>query len=36
MNREDPLAAVRGIVFAVPVSIALWVVILLVVGLFHG
>jgi hypothetical protein len=32
MNREDPLHAVRGIVFAVPVSIALWVVILLVVG----
>jgi hypothetical protein len=30
--REDPLHAVRGIVFAVPVSIALWVVILLVVG----
>jgi nitrogen fixation-related uncharacterized protein len=32
MNREDPLHAVRGIVFAVPVSIALWVVILLAVG----
>jgi hypothetical protein len=32
MNREDPLHAVRGIVFAVPVSIALWVVILLVAG----
>jgi hypothetical protein len=30
--REDPLHAVRGIVFALPVSIALWVVILLVVG----
>jgi hypothetical protein len=36
MNREDPLHAVRGIVFAVPVSIALWVVILLIAGLFHG
>jgi hypothetical protein len=34
--REDPLHAVRGIVFAVPASIALWVVILLVAGLFHG
>jgi hypothetical protein len=32
MNREDPLHAVRGIVFAVPVSIAFWVVILLVAG----
>jgi hypothetical protein len=32
MNREDPLHAVRGIVFAVPASIALWVVILLAVG----
>jgi hypothetical protein len=30
--REDPLHAVRGIVFALPVSIALWVVILLAVG----
>ncbi len=36
MNHEDPLNAIRGIVFAVPVSIALWVVILLIVGLFHG
>ena len=33
MNREDPLAAIKGIVFAVPVSIALWVAILLLVGL---
>jgi hypothetical protein len=33
---EDPLAAVRGIVFAVPVSIALWCVILLIAGLAHG
>jgi uncharacterized membrane protein len=32
MNREDPLDGIRGIVFAVPVSIALWVVILLVAG----
>jgi hypothetical protein len=32
MNREDPLHAVRGIVFAVPASIALWVVILLAAG----
>ncbi len=36
MNHEDPLNAIRGIVFAVPVSIALWVVILLIAGLFHG
>jgi hypothetical protein len=32
-NHEDPIACVRGIVFAVPVSIALWVAILLMVGL---
>jgi hypothetical protein len=32
MNREDPLDGIRGIVFALPVSIALWVVILLAVG----
>jgi len=36
MNHEDPLAAIRGIVFAVPVSIALWVMIFLIVGLAHG
>jgi hypothetical protein len=30
--REDPLDGIRGIVFAVPASIALWVVILLAVG----
>ena len=33
MNREDPLAAIKGIVFAVPVSIALWTALLLMVGL---
>jgi hypothetical protein len=36
MNREDPLAGIRGIVWATPVSIALWCAILLLVGLFHG
>jgi hypothetical protein len=36
MNHEDPLAAIRGIVWAMPVSIALWVMIFLIVGLFHG
>jgi hypothetical protein len=36
MNREDPLHAVRGIVWAMPVSIALWVMIFLIVGLAHG
>lgn len=34
--REDPIHAVRGIVWATPISIALWVVILLIAGLFHG
>jgi hypothetical protein len=32
-EQDDPIACVRGIVFAVPVSIALWVAILLLVGL---
>jgi hypothetical protein len=32
MNREDPLDGIRGIVFAVPASIAFWVIILLAVG----
>ena len=32
-DREDPIACVRGIVFALPVSIALWTAILLLVGL---
>jgi hypothetical protein len=36
MNREDPLAGIRGIVWATPISIALWVVILLIVGLANG
>ena len=31
MNDDDPLAAVRGIVWAVPVSLALWCVIVLIV-----
>lgn len=34
--REDPLHAIRGIVWAMPISVALWVVILLIAGLFHG
>ena len=34
--REDPLHAVRGIVWAMPISIALWVMIFLIVGLAHG
>ena len=33
---EDPLHAIRGIVWATPMSIALWVVIFLIVGLAHG
>jgi hypothetical protein len=35
MNSDDPLHAVRGIVWALPVSIALWCVILLLVGLLN-
>lgn len=31
---EDPLSAAKGISFGLIISIALWVVILLVVGLF--
>ncbi len=34
--QDDPLAAIRGIVVGLPVSIALWVMIFLIVGLFHG
>lgn len=33
---EDPLHAIRGIVWSVPISIALWIMILLIVGLLHG
>jgi len=36
MPGEDPLHAVRGIVWAMPISIALWVMIFLIVGLAHG
>jgi len=32
MNREDPIRGIRGIVWATPISIALWVVILLAAG----
>jgi len=36
MNREDdPLGAVRGVIWALPVSIALWAVILMAVGVWH-
>ena len=36
MNREDdPLNAVRGVVWAMPVSIALWCVILFAVGVWR-
>ena len=36
MNREDdPLNAVRGIVLAIPVSIALWCLILFAVGVWR-
>jgi hypothetical protein len=33
MPGEDPLAGIRGIVWAMPISIALWVMIFLIVGL---
>jgi hypothetical protein len=33
--REDPLSAIRGIIWALPVSIALWCVILLAVGVWR-
>ncbi|CAB4140998.1 hypothetical protein UFOVP399_67 [uncultured Caudovirales phage] len=32
MTREDPLSAIKGIVWALPVSIALWILILGFVG----
>jgi hypothetical protein len=36
MNRDDPLAAIRGIVWALPVSLALCCALLLMVGLANG
>jgi hypothetical protein len=35
-REDDRLDAIRGIVWAMPISIALWVVIFLIVGLAHG
>jgi hypothetical protein len=35
MKREDPLAAVRGIVWAMPVSLALWCALLFAVGMLN-
>jgi hypothetical protein len=36
MNREDdPLGAVRGVIWSLPVSIALWAVILMAVGVWR-
>jgi hypothetical protein len=35
MNDDDRLSAVRGIVWALPVSIALWAVILMAVGVWR-
>lgn len=32
---DDPLGAVRGVIWAVPVSIALWAVILMAVGVWR-
>ena len=32
---DDPLSGVRGIVWAIPLSVALWCVILLAAGLWH-
>ena len=32
MTREDPLAAIKGIIWAVPASIALWTAIIGVIG----
>ena len=34
-ERDDPIACVRGIVFALPVSLALWCVLLLAVGVLN-
>jgi hypothetical protein len=31
--QDDPLSAIKGIVFALPVSIALWIALALFVGL---
>lgn len=39
MNREDPLAALKGIVWAIPFSVLLWgalVAVALAVGGLHG
>ena len=35
-HENDPIHAIRGIVWATPISIALWVVIFLIAGLTHG
>ena len=35
MNDDDPLGAVRGVIWALPVSIALWCVILMAVGVWR-
>jgi hypothetical protein len=34
--REDPLAAIKGIVWAIPVSLALWCALLVLIGVTHG
>ena len=35
-HENDPIHAIRGIVWATPISIALWAIILLIAGLTHG
>jgi hypothetical protein len=35
MNRDDPLRAVRGIVWALPISLAIWCALLLAVGMLN-
>jgi hypothetical protein len=35
-SSEAPLAAVRGIVWAIPASLALWCALLVLIGVAHG
>jgi hypothetical protein len=34
--QDDPLSAIKGIVWALPVSLALWCALLILIGVAHG